>query len=204
MGVHPHRTSPLLPRGATSPSGAKSYVKTPPLAKVAVPRPCSPDITIVWELCRGGGLLLGTQGGGRTVKGTGMSLSFSQFLSISRSGPPMAGRSAHCLSPRPRENISRVLFYLAGNNFWLHRSAHKFSLGNVVQIKARRQCTACTPQQFNSIDTCRASPTHQEQLWAPGGIGGGGEGQASERGKPRSQVPASPERRASRTKPAPL
>lgn len=50
---------------------------------------------MVWELCRGGGgLLLGTQGGGRTVKGTGMSLSFSQFLSISPSGPPMAGRSA--------------------------------------------------------------------------------------------------------------
>lgn len=73
-----------------------------------------------------------------------MRLSSSQFFSISRCGPPMdSWWVCPRLSPRPRESISRVLFYLARNNFWLYRSAHKFPLGNVVQIRARRRRTAC-------------------------------------------------------------
>lgn len=46
------------------------------------------------------------------------------------------------------------------------------------------------PQQFNSIDTYRASPTHQEQLWAPeGGRAGKRKGEAEKRGSglPRAQ-----------------
>jgi hypothetical protein len=107
------------------------------------------------------------------------------------------------LSPRPRESISRVLFYLAGNNFWLHRSAHKFSLGNVVQIKARRQCTACARSSSIQLTRIELLLRTRSSSGRQGGMGGG-EGQASERGKPRSEVQASPECRASRTNTAPV
>eukprot|EP00073_Rattus_norvegicus_P055186 XP_017457661.1 PREDICTED: WAS/WASL-interacting protein family member 2-like [Rattus norvegicus] len=51
------------------------------------------------------------------------------------------------------------------------------------------------PQQFNSIDTYRASPTHQEQLWAPeGGRAGKRKGEAEKRGTLKPGAPSLPVR----------
>lgn len=99
---------------------------------------------MVWELCRGGGgAAPGDPRRWEDRKGNRDEPEFLPVLEHFTVRTSDGWKVCPRLSPRPRESISRVLFYLAGNNFWLHRSAHKFSLGNVVQIRARRQCTAC-------------------------------------------------------------
>lgn len=154
----------------------------------------------MWELSGGRGrLLLGAPGGGRAVKGSGMRLSPSQFFSISRPGPRMAGGSALISHLGLVRGSPAFYFTWPGTTFGFtvqHINFHSVTscrsgLGGGVQPCARSSSIQLT--RIEPLQRTRSSSGRQK-----------GEGQASERGKPRSEVPASPERRASRANPAPL
>lgn len=140
----------------------------------------------MWESSEGGVATPGDTRWWEGRKGNWDEPEFPQFLSISRSGPPMAGwRVCPRLSPRPRESISRVLFYLARNNFWLHRSAHKFPLGNVVQIRARRRRIACAHSSSIQLTRIELLQRTRSSSGCQMGRGGGGDrrkGEAEKRG----------------------
>lgn len=125
VGSHPRPGSPLPPGGALAHFGVQSYLETPRLSPVAVPPELCTRVPRTFQLCgnclerRGGGSQWGTRKRGWGRQGNGDP---PDFL-------PVHGHFVVCTSdgwrlypgpsPRPREIISRVLFSLAGSNFWL-------------------------------------------------------------------------------------
>lgn len=155
--------------------------------------------SIVRGLCEGGRVLLGGTGGGRqTLKEPGMRLSFSHFLSISPSGPPVAGGSA-LISHLGLVRVSPAFYFTwPGTTFgftvqpinFLSVTSCRSGLGGSVQACVRSSSIQLT--HIELLLRARSSSGHQR-----------GEGQASERGKPRSKVLAFPERASAEPEPRP-
>lgn len=130
VGTHFLPGAPLTPGGALSHFAVNSYLKTQPGALVAVPPELPAGVPRTFQLY--GNCLerrgveeaaLGAQGGGDRWCGDGRGGKIRQKC------PPVHGHFTVCTSdgwrvcpgpsPPPREIISRVLFSLAGSNFWL-------------------------------------------------------------------------------------
>lgn len=198
VGAHPHPGSPLPPGEALSHFGVKSYLKTPPWATVAVPPELRARVPRTFRLCgncleRRGmeeaarGAQGGGGGGGRGVE---IHQNFSPFSGISQSASQMIRGSV--LAPHPCLGRLSPAFYFPwqGATFGLHRSLHKFPLGNVVLIGARRRRTACA--RSSSIQLTRIELLQRTRRGAGrGGRAGAGrrEGEAEKRGSglPRAQ-----------------
>lgn len=188
--AHPHPSSPLPPRGALSHFGVKSYLKTPPQATVAVPPELRARVPRTFQLC-GNCLEVGEGGSSpwrhREVWGA-VGERRSACISpgsgaFSRSVPLMVGGAA--LAPHPGLGRLSPAFYFPwqGATFGLHRSPHKFPLGNVVLIGARRRRTACA--RSSSIQLTRIELLQRTRRGAGRGgrAGAGGrEGEAEKRG----------------------
>lgn len=149
-------------------------------------RPSSPDISIVWELFGeagdGGGSPWGIRRRRWGRQGSGDPPEFF----------PVLGHFTVCISdggsvlaPHPCLGRLSPAFYFPwqGATFGLHRSPHKFPLGNVVLICARRRRTACA--RSSSIQLTRIELLQRTRRGAGrGGRAGAGrgEGEAERRG----------------------
>lgn len=129
-------------------------------------------------------------GGGGGGRGVEIHQNFSPFSGISQSASQMIRGSV--LAPHPCLGRLSPAFYFPwqGATFGLHRSLHKFPLGNVVLIGARRRRTACA--RSSSIQLTRIELLQRTRRGAGrGGRAGAGrrEGEAERRGSglPRAQ-----------------
>lgn len=111
-------------------------------------------------------------GGGGGSRGAEIRQNFSLFSCISQSASQMIGGSV--LAPHPCLGRLSPAFYFPwqGATFGLHRSLHKFPLGNVVLIGARRRRTACA--RSSSIQLTRIELLQRTRRGAGRAGGGGG------------------------------